>query len=498
MKKGLVAILVLIISLFLITDVKAEESKTIIIELPSNEIGYIQYLSNINLGPYLLFNYCISQVYIGDNGIIQNQNGKEIIMNHFNEENMLLSFELLEGVSEEDLLFDINDDVISYFANGSIVDEYLSKYDKIQIIVKEFDVEPLGEVLVLDYSNDFSYDNSSLSSFFVIGSMFFDWAFNNFCNYIRLYDANDKILASFYAHFDNEGFINDVIFHKVEKIVIPEDITSEDDIIFELTNNDKSRLKSSYSLNVDDYARVIFKFSDAEYNNTDDYVFDIRLLDEQNIYVFNDAITYFTHEYNVFKDAVKDTFIDNPDNVNVMRIEIIEGLLFYRTYVLDGISYLDNYEIKLTDEAKTSMENELGYAPNSVIIKLGNPEFVEGNLQKFNINSEDLLSFQLNIQYEKFLETGEVFMDDMLVDRNNYEVSGENVIITFKKEFLDSLSDGEHNIRVTVIDGKVEASFTITNTIVNPKTLNNIMMCITMFMISIFGLFFLRKKEDYS
>ena len=94
-------------------------------------------------------------------------------------------------------------------------------------------------------------------------------------------------------------------------------------------------------------------------------------------------------------------------------------------------------------------------------------KFIEGMGQDFNIVSNNNMKFKINMEYEDFVKTGKIFIDDEEVDCNCYELSKGSTVVTFKDECSKKYRLGEHSIRATLNDGQYEA---ITDFIISSDT----------------------------
>ena len=98
---------------------------------------------------------------------------------------------------------------------------------------------------------------------------------------------------------------------------------------------------------------------------------------------------------------------------------------------------------------------------------------------------------KINADYNLF--DGKVYVDDVLVESENYTSESGSTIITFKQSYIDTLSEGEHTLKVAFTDGgEATTNFTvekveekITN---NPKTSDNIIIFVAMFIVSVLGI----------
>ena len=125
-----------------------------------------------------------------------------------------------------------------------------------------------------------------------------------------------------------------------------------------------------------------------------------------------------------------------------------------------------------------------------VVVKKIVYEVVEGANQKYIITKNSEARFKINADYRLF--NGKVYVDNVLVDSNNYTSESGSTIITFKKEFIDSLSAGEHTLKVVFTDGGVASTKFVISKYVensnNPKTFDNGFTYIGGFILATLGL----------
>ena len=163
MKKILLTILVFLTGFLLMTNVKAEEGKTLVIELPSNEVNF----------RVLFFRMSIREIsaltLIAGNEYIQNNEGKDII--HVSSNNNLIKFELLDGVTEEECIIDID---LTEEKLGNLklfgMEDALDGYSKVQLVLKEME-NSIDDALFIDLTHKDIYYNIT-SPFFVFEALF--------------------------------------------------------------------------------------------------------------------------------------------------------------------------------------------------------------------------------------------------------------------------------------------------------------------------------------
>ena len=116
-------------------------------------------------------------------------------------------------------------------------------------------------------------------------------------------------------------------------------------------------------------------------------------------------------------------------------------------------------------------------------------EFLEGANQVFSTENEAI--FRINADYSLFENAGKVYVDDELISSDNYTSESGSTIITFNKDYMNSLSEGEHTLKVAFNNGgSATTKFTVAKadeTTNNPKTGDNIAIWISLMVISILG-----------
>ena len=129
-------------------------------------------------------------------------------------------------------------------------------------------------------------------------------------------------------------------------------------------------------------------------------------------------------------------------------------------------------------------------------------EVIEGANQKYTITKNNEAKFKINADFRLF-DDGKVYVDSELIDPKNYTAESGSTIITLKKEFVDTLSVGEHTLKVLFNDGgEAITTFNVARVTVltdNPQTGDNIGFYIISGILSIVGLvlagIFYRRKQ---
>ena len=118
-------------------------------------------------------------------------------------------------------------------------------------------------------------------------------------------------------------------------------------------------------------------------------------------------------------------------------------------------------------------------------------EVTDGANQEYIITKDSEAKFKINADFRMF-DGGKVYVDDELVDPNNYTAESGSTIITLKKEYVDKLSIGKHTLKVVFSDGgQATTIFNVAKTTIpveNPNTLDNVMIYIVSGILSIIGI----------
>ena len=123
-------------------------------------------------------------------------------------------------------------------------------------------------------------------------------------------------------------------------------------------------------------------------------------------------------------------------------------------------------------------------------------KFTEGANQIYTIDESKNAIFRINADFNLF--DGKLYIDGTLIDAKNYKAESGSTVITLNKEYVDTLSIGEHTIKVEFSDGgfattKFEVKAKQVNTektedITNPQTGDNIGTYIILSIISVLGI----------
>ena len=414
--------------------------------------------------------------------------GKKVIENKSDKKNYA-KYVLYQDAKEEDCVFDIPDQLREAVEDSFGFDPF-EGYNKIEIVLKEFDTTDLSSQLLLDFTSLSDMFKLSYSDYYLAEALF-DGSFD----YVNF--------DQYYIYFDKDGkelFRGRYVSNKGYEYEMADDVTEEDDIVLlEVDINEGTRYQlNKMGFDIGDYSKLVLKFSDKEYDETY-YVVD-----------FTDSEHYFGNLYSFWSILADHDITRNPsmiiecyneDDAILFKLGMLESGLMEIKYLKD-FEYSDNMIFDISDDEDFKERlSELGVKniddATNMVLMFKNPEFVDGKDQKYDVKKDKELKFRLNIPLDRFKSTGKVYLDGEVVDSKNYELTEGSTIITFKKDFVDNLKMGNHTIRATVIDGEATTAFSlvegveapVTNdTIGNPDTNDNVITYILILVLGIVGI----------
>lgn len=211
------------------------------------------------------------------------------------------------------------------------------------------------------------------------------------------------------------------------------------------------------------------------------------------------SILQIKEEYVIYLGTQNDNYyIISSMNGKINSIVLSKIELKNLTSIIDFSQKIeDDTKEEPNDEPEKDIKEDQKEIKYYDVIEGKNQEIIEGQEATFRIDAD----------FSLFENGGEVYIDDILVGSENYIAKSGSTIITFMKEYMNTLAMGEHLLKVTFTDGGVaETKFTITreNEILpvegetievmaedivlnNPKTGDNIALWIMLMIISIVG-----------
>ena len=186
-----------------------------------------------------------------------------------------------------------------------------------------------------------------------------------------------------------------------------------------------------------------------------------------------------------------------PNGVVIVNYGDDKEFTIYANYGYRFIKVLVN-DVDKTDKMVgdiLTLNNITANMEIEVVVERIDYEVIEGANQEYTITKDTEAKFRIDAEYGLFMQGGKVYVDDELVDEENYTSKEGSTIITLKQAYVDTLAVGKHTLKVTFADGGVAtANFTVAKVAQrptegsNPKTFDNIMIYIAIAIMSVVGL----------
>lgn len=186
-------------------------------------------------------------------------------------------------------------------------------------------------------------------------------------------------------------------------------------------------------------------------------------------------------------------------NIKIKKSEIFKG--FHMQYTGSSLKYNSTsdgiiYETRFDYYTRCTYEFTFQYVKEE--INSNEYKFLDGENQNYTINKDNELKFRIDAEYSLF---DKVYIDNELVDANNYTSKEGSTIITFNKDYINNLSVGGHTLKVMFNDGEATTKFSVLKEeIENPSTKDNFEKYVITGIVSIVGLIgctlILKNKEE--
>ena len=184
-------------------------------------------------------------------------------------------------------------------------------------------------------------------------------------------------------------------------------------------------------------------------------------------------------------------------NVGTKKSEVFKGLhTKYTGSALDSDNIDGDIILETRYDYYTKCKYDFTFQYAKEEVNPKEYKFTEGANQIYTIDESENAIFRIDADFSLF--DGKLYIDGTLVDAKNYKVESGSTIITLNKEYVDTLSIGEHTIKVEFSDGgsattKFEVKAKQVNTektedITNPQTGDNIVTYIILSIISALGI----------
>ena len=280
------------------------------------------------------------------------------------------------------------------------------------------------------------------------------------------------------------------------------------DVEFERTN-------VAYNLTIKNVYDDISSKGVIDLTNSQEYVIDFSKTDELTEGLKSFADLDKTLYYQVFNGSLLVT--DNASiavikivgnrsenkailtavNVETKKSEVFKGL--HMQYTGSAIDFGDPdggiiLETRYDYYTRCKYEFTFQYVKEEVSPK--EYKFTEGANQIYTIDESKNAIFRIDADFSLF--DGKLYIDGILVDAKNYKAESGSTVIILNKEYVDTLSVGEHTIKVEFSDnGSATTKFEVkakqvntekTENITNPQTDDNIGIYIVLSIISVLGI----------
>ena len=401
---------------------------------------------------------------------------------------IIVAFAMILGVNATE-----KNEVTLNFKNGIIHDGYVeySKVANIQLFKNGNLVVDISNNMIIDL-NEAEYkfvideieDKSVAGVNMPIKLMINNWYYSISTSIVEGSKPSFKLESSKFSGTLEVKFLrtNIGINTKVENIY--NDISSKD--IIDLT--DSKEYVIDFSKN-DELTEGLKSFADLEktlyYKRVND---GLSITDNENEAVIK--IVGKKSENKAILTAV---------NIETKKSEIFKG--FHMQYTGSSLKYNSTsdgiiYETRFDYYTRCTYEFTFQYVKEE--INSNEYKFLDGENQNYTINKDNELKFRIDAEYSLF---DKVYIDNELVDANNYTSKEGSTIITFNKEYINNFSVGEHTLKVVFNDGEATTKFSVLKEeIENPSTKDNFEKYVITGIVSIVGLIgctlILKNKEE--
>lgn len=183
--------------------------------------------------------------------------------------------------------------------------------------------------------------------------------------------------------------------------------------------------KESYTLEVGETAQIVYNYNSDKPVNPNVYMDVSCEIDDESI-VERDYLDFYVIKGLKEGETYVTITIFNNDTRTTITTKKIKVTV---------VSKKDNTDEDTTLDEPEEPKPEITY------------EFIEGANQKYTIGDNGA-TFKIDAEYSLFENGGKVYVDDKLVSAENYTSKSGSTVITFTKNFMNSLSVGEHSLKV--------------------------------------------------
>ena len=204
-------------------------------------------------------------------------------------------------------------------------------------------------------------------------------------------------------------------------------------------------------------------------------------------------------------NKTKNNAILTAINVGNKKSDVFKGFhMQYTGAALDYNSTSDGiiYETRFDYYTRCTYEFTFKYVEDIPEVK--EYQVIEGANQKYTIDKDSDMTFRIDADYSLFDK--KVYIDNELVDVNNYTSKEGSTIIIFNKDYVSTLNVGKHTLKVVFSDNnEALTNFEIIKEekkeiIKNPETIDNIEKYIAIGIVAVIGIIgstlLIRKSKE--
>ena len=204
-------------------------------------------------------------------------------------------------------------------------------------------------------------------------------------------------------------------------------------------------------------------------------------------------------------NKTKNNAILTAINVGNKKSDVFKGFhMQYTGAALDYNSTSDGiiYETRFDYYTRCTYEFTFKYVEDIPEVK--EYQVIEGTNQKYTIDKDSDMTFRIDADYSLFDK--KVYIDNELVDVNNYTSKEGSTIIVFNKDYVSTLNVGKHTLKVVFSDNnEALTNFEIikeekNEIIKNPETMDNIEKYIAIGIVAVIGIIgstlLIRKSKE--
>ena len=204
-------------------------------------------------------------------------------------------------------------------------------------------------------------------------------------------------------------------------------------------------------------------------------------------------------------NKTKNNAILTAINVGNKKSDVFKGFhMQYTGAALDYNSTSDGiiYETRFDYYTRCTYEFTFKYVEDIQLPK--EYQVIEGANQKYTIDKDSDMTFRIDVDYSLFDK--KVYIDNELVDVNNYTSKEGSTIIVFNKDYVSTLNVGKHTLKVVFSDNnEALTNFEIikeekNEIIKNPETIDNIEKYIAIGIVAVIGIIgstlLIRKSKE--